>query len=140
MKRKKLLYQSSTPLASTKVGSVELFFFRNEFALVFRNGSALKGHSHFVCRDADVGFGVFKISLHSPISQRGVAESDSATPPFFIYVKNRMKRKKTSKQVYFPDRFLHDIFLSLFTAAGQLCGNSFSAPICRAPEEILIEL
>ena len=30
----------STPPASTRIGSVELFFFRNEFALVYRFGSA----------------------------------------------------------------------------------------------------
>ncbi len=30
--------RSSTLLGSTRVGSVELFFFRNEFALVYRFG------------------------------------------------------------------------------------------------------
>ena len=30
----------SIPTGSTRVGSVELFFFRNEFALVYRFGSA----------------------------------------------------------------------------------------------------
>ena len=29
----------SIPITSTRVGSVELFFFRNEFALVYRFGS-----------------------------------------------------------------------------------------------------
>ena len=32
--------KGSIPLISTRVGSVELFFFRNEFALVYRFGSA----------------------------------------------------------------------------------------------------
>ena len=31
--------RGSNPLSSTRVGSVELFFFRNEFALVYRFGS-----------------------------------------------------------------------------------------------------
>ena len=30
--------EGSTPFISTRVGSVELFFFRNEFALVYRFG------------------------------------------------------------------------------------------------------
>ena len=30
----------SIPARSTRIGSVELFFFRNEFALVYRFGSA----------------------------------------------------------------------------------------------------
>lgn len=30
----------SIPITFTRVGSVELFFFRNEFALVYRFGSA----------------------------------------------------------------------------------------------------
>ena len=33
--------RGSTPLASTKRGSVELFFIKNEFALVYRFGDAL---------------------------------------------------------------------------------------------------
>lgn len=37
----RLLDAGSIPAASTKRGSVELFFIKNEFALVYRFGDAL---------------------------------------------------------------------------------------------------
>ena len=36
----RLLDRGSIPLTSTKRGSVELFFYKNEFALVYRFGDA----------------------------------------------------------------------------------------------------